>query len=102
VWFGEMLPEEAVAAAQLAVARCDVFISVGTSSVVYPAAGFVHAARGRGAFTAEVNAEETVISSMVDVSLRGKSGDILPRVLAGFWNSGPAPGCFRTISAPTE
>jgi NAD-dependent protein deacetylase/lipoamidase len=81
VWFGEMLPEDAVAAAQLAVARCNVFLSVGTSSVVYPAAGFVHAARSRGAFTAEVNAEETVISSMVDVSLRGKSGEILPRVL---------------------
>jgi NAD-dependent deacetylase len=81
VWFGEMLPEQAVAAAQLAVARCDVFLSVGTSSVVYPAAGFVHAARARGAFTAEVNAEETVISSMVDVSLRGKSGEVLPRAL---------------------
>ena len=81
VWFGEMLPEDAVAAAQMAVARCDVFLSVGTSSVVYPAAGFVHAARARGAFTAEVNAEETVISSMVDVSLRGRSGEILPRIL---------------------
>jgi NAD-dependent deacetylase len=81
VWFGEMLPEDAVAAAQLAVARCDVFISVGTSSVVYPAAGFVHAARARKAFTAEVNPQETVISSMVDVSLQGKSGEILPRVL---------------------
>jgi NAD-dependent deacetylase len=81
VWFGEMLPEEAVAAAQVAVARCDVFMSVGTSSVVYPAAGFIHAARARGAFTAEVNADGTVISSMVDVSLRGKSGEVLPQVL---------------------
>jgi NAD-dependent deacetylase len=81
VWFGEMLPEEAIAAAQMAAARCEVFISVGTSSVVYPAAGFIHSARARGAFTAEVNAEETVISSMVNASLRGKSGDILPRVL---------------------
>jgi NAD-dependent deacetylase len=81
VWFGEMLPEQAVATAQMAVARCDVFMSVGTSSVVYPAAGFIHAARARGAFTAEVNAEETVISTMVDVSLRGKSGEVLPRVL---------------------
>ncbi len=83
VWFGEALPEEAVAAAQMAVARCDVFLSVGTSSVVYPAAGFVHAARARGAFTAEVNADETVISGMVDVSLRGKSGEVLPRVVEG-------------------
>jgi NAD-dependent deacetylase len=83
VWFGEALPEEAVAAAQMAVARCDVFLSVGTSSVVYPAAGFVHAARARGAFTAEVNADETVISGMVDVSLRGKSGEVLPLVLEG-------------------
>jgi NAD-dependent deacetylase len=82
VWFGEMLPEAAVRAAQEAVATCDVFISVGTSSVVFPAAGFIHQAKARGAFTAEVNAEETVISSMVDVSLRGKSGEVLPRVVA--------------------
>jgi NAD-dependent deacetylase len=83
VWFGEALPEEAVDAAHAAAADCDVFISVGTSSVVYPAAGFVHMAGARGAFTAEINAEETAISSRVDVTIRGRSGEVLPLVLGG-------------------
>ena len=81
VWFGEMLPPEALDAADAAVAACDVFISVGTSSVVYPAAGYVDMARRRGAFTAEVNRDGTPISAWVDVSLRGRSGEVLPRVV---------------------
>lgn len=81
VWFGEMLPEEALRAADEAVAECDVFISVGTSSVVYPAAGYVQSARARGAFTAEINRDETPISAWVDVSLLGRSGEVLPRVV---------------------
>jgi NAD-dependent deacetylase len=81
VWFGEMLPETAVRAAAEAVASCEVFISVGTSSVVYPAAGYVQQARLRGAFTAEVNREETPISGWVDVPIRGRSAEVLPRVV---------------------
>jgi NAD-dependent deacetylase len=81
VWFGEMLPPEALEAADAAVAACGVFISVGTSSVVYPAAGYVDMARRRGAFTAEVNRDGTPISAWVDVSLRGRSGEVLPRVV---------------------
>jgi NAD-dependent deacetylase len=81
VWFGEMLPEEAVMAAGEAVAACDAFVSVGTSAVVYPAAGFVQEASMRGATTVEVNAEETPISHTVDVSVRGKSGEVLPRII---------------------
>lgn len=82
VWFGEPLPREAVEAAQAAAAACDLFISIGTSSVVYPAAGFIQAAGARGARTAEVNLEATPISEWVDVSIRGKAGDVLPRLLA--------------------
>lgn len=81
VWFGEALPEDAIVAAAGAVAVCDVFMSVGTSSVVYPAAGFVQEAAVRGATTVEVNAEETPASSIVDVTVRGKSGEVLPRVV---------------------
>ena len=51
VWFGETLRAEAVDAAAEATA-CDVFLTVGTSAVVYPAAGLVHQARHQGAFTA--------------------------------------------------
>lgn len=81
VWFGEMLPEEAVRAAQDAVAECDVFMSVGTSAQVYPAAGFIHAAARMGAKTVEVNKDSTPISAMVDWALHGRAGEVLPEVV---------------------
>ncbi|MEX2218936.1 MAG: NAD-dependent deacylase [Phycisphaerales bacterium] len=90
VWFGEMLPPEAVAAAEGAVAGgggCNLFLSVGTSAVVYPAAGFAHAARARGARVAEINRETTPLSPLVDWSLRGLSGEVLPRVVERAWGT---------------
>jgi len=58
VWFGETIPPDAARAAGAATA-CDVFLSIGTSSVVYPAAGLVAEAQARGAFTIEINPETT-------------------------------------------
>lgn len=81
VWFGEALPEEALRAAALASESCGVFISIGTSAAVYPAAGFVRVAAMNGAYTAEINADATPISQAVDLSLRGRSGEVLPRVV---------------------
>lgn len=81
VWFGEALPEDAIEAATRAAMTCDLFISVGTSSIVYPAAGLVEIARDRGAATLEINAEETPISRWVRWSIRGKSGEVLPALL---------------------
>src|SRR5262245_5814405 len=76
VWFGETLSRAHVDAAFDACA-CDVFLTVGTSAVVYPAAGLVHDARRRGAFTAEINLEPTPASDAVDVTLHGPAADIL-------------------------
>lgn len=76
VWFGEMLDPDDVTAA-IAAAACDVFLSVGTSAVVYPAASILHEARRRGAFTAEINLEETPASPDVDVSLRAPAEEAL-------------------------
>lgn len=81
VWFGEMLPPEAVARAQQAAEECDVFLSIGTSAQVYPAAGFIREAQAGGAFTAEINAEATPVSGLVDLAIHGRSGEILPRVV---------------------
>lgn len=81
VWFGEMLPEAAITAAAEAVGECDVFFSVGTSAVVYPAAGYVEAAASRGAFTVEVNPDATGQSAHVDVSVRAKAGEALPAIV---------------------
>jgi len=79
VWFGESLHGGDVNRAVEATA-CDVFLTVGTSAVVYPAAGFVHHARSLGAFTAEINLEPTPASSLVDVSILGAAEDVLPQL----------------------
>ena len=90
VWFGEMLPEAALSAAFAALDACDVFLSVGTSSVVHPAAGFVEVAGSRGAVTVEVNREPTPISRAVDYALHGAAGEILPRIVETAWGKGAA------------
>jgi NAD-dependent deacetylase len=79
VWFGEPLAQSNVDAA-IQACQCDVFITVGTSAVVHPAAGLVHEARRRGAYTAEINAETTPASSTVDAAIAGNAEDILPRL----------------------
>lgn len=81
VWFGEVLPFEAFSRAEEASRRCDVFLSVGTSSVVFPAAGLIRTAAAHGAYTVEINREETAVSVWVDAILRGPSGHMLPRLV---------------------
>ncbi len=68
VWFGEPIPPDAYERA-LAALDCDVCLVVGTSSVVYPAAGFAGEARRRGAFTVEVNPEATDASAGLDLAI---------------------------------
>ncbi len=77
VWFGESLDSADVDRASEATA-CDVFLTVGTSAVVYPAAGFARHAQSRGAFTAEINLEETPASPLVDLSILGAAEEVLP------------------------
>ena len=79
VWFGESLRRDDVEAATAATA-CDVFLTVGTSAIVYPAAGLVHEARRQGAFAAEINRDETPASSVVDTAIQGNAEDILPAI----------------------
>lgn len=69
VWFGEVPYHMDLIATQ--IARCDLFIAVGTSGVVYPAAGFVREARMAGALTVEVNRELTEVTGYFDVQRRG-------------------------------
>ena len=76
VWFGESLDAADLHAATDACA-CDVFITVGTSAVVQPAASLLHHARRHGAFTAEINLEPTPASAAVDIALQGKAEEIL-------------------------
>lgn len=78
VWFGELLPVEAFQQASAAADRCDLFLTVGTSAVVYPAASLPMIARSRGAYVLEINAEYTEISHRVHETLIGKAAEILP------------------------
>ncbi len=81
VWFGEMLPEDALRKAYEAAETCDVFFSVGAAAVVYPAASLPEIAFRQGAFVIEINPEPTPVTEFAHVSLRGKSGEILPRIV---------------------
>ena len=66
VWFGEPI-DSAIAAAAEGATACDLFLSIGTSSVVYPAAALLGLARRHGATTVEINPEATPSTSLVDV-----------------------------------
>jgi NAD-dependent deacetylase len=81
VWFGEVLPRGAVEAAEGALEECDCFMSVGTSSVVYPAAGFVEVAKGNGAYCIEVNTEATPATRTMDAALKGPAGRVMAELV---------------------
>ena len=81
VWFGETLPEDVWNEAHTAVAACGVLLVVGTSAVVYPAAGLVDLARQHGAKVIEVNLELTAASQIAEVCLHAKAGEVLPVLL---------------------
>jgi NAD-dependent deacetylase len=82
VWFGESLDSADVSAA-LEACACDVFLIVGTSAIVYPAAGLMDEARRHGAFTIEVNPDATPASVAVDLSIRAAAEVVLPQLIPG-------------------
>ena len=81
VWFGETIPERALNESYAAASDCDVFLSVGTSSEVYPAAGLVDLARQNQALVAEVNPEPTRQAAKFDLVIAAKSGIALPKLV---------------------
>lgn len=81
VWFGESLPRPALAAATQAANQCDLFLIIGTSSLVYPAAGLPLIAKARGTPLIEINPEKTPLTPEVDYALHGPAGIILPNLL---------------------
>lgn len=85
VWFGEMLPQEAVQATEDVIETLrpgDVCLVVGTSGLVYPAAGYPAMARSQGATVIEVNPDESGVSDMCDHVVRGTSAEVLPALVA--------------------
>jgi NAD-dependent deacetylase len=84
VWFGEMLPPDAINHAFQVSSACDLFFSIGTSAIVHPAASLPLLAKRNGAYVVEVNIEPTEISHLIDESLIGKAGEIMPLLVKLF------------------
>jgi len=85
VWFGESLPRPELEAAVLAARSCQIFFSIGTSAVVQPSAALAYSARNNGAVLVEINTEATPLTPKANFAIRGKSGEILPQLLAACW-----------------
>ena len=81
VWFGESLAEEDLDRSAAALQSSDVCLIVGTSGMVYPAAGFGAIAKQAGAFIVEINLDATPHSNLADATLQGRARDVVPLLL---------------------
>jgi NAD-dependent deacetylase len=85
VWYGEMLPPEAIGAATAAAEDCEVFLAVGTSAITQPAASLPYLALRKGATAVEINPQETLLSPDAQFVLRGTSAAVLPVLVEAVW-----------------
>ncbi len=81
VWFGETLDPSVIGAAQEAASAADVCLVAGTSALVHPAAGLPWLTIRAGGAVVEVNPDETPLTGAAEISLRGRSGHVLPRII---------------------
>lgn len=87
VWFGEAPSSESFDRSYAALTVCEVILVVGTSGIVYPAAGFPALAKQAGAAVIEVNPEETPITALADVFLKATAGEALPAIVEHLKNA---------------
>lgn len=78
VWFGEMLPPDALTQAEIAARKCDVFLCIGTTAEVYPASNIPLYAKDNGAYLVEINPNDTVLSRYADARIKAPAGEALP------------------------
>jgi NAD-dependent deacetylase len=78
VLFGELLPADAFQRAVVKARNSELCFVVGTSALVYPAASLPEIAKAAGAYTVEINPEETPLSDLCDEVIEGKAGEVLP------------------------
>ncbi len=81
VWFGENLPIDVFDKAVEATRRCELLLSIGTSAVVYPAAGLPLQAKEHGSYVVEINVEYTELSPYVNETIIGRAGEVVPALL---------------------
>jgi NAD-dependent deacetylase len=87
VWFGEMLPEAALSEAMATTRSCDVFLSIGTSGQVEPAASMPYWALQHGATVAIINPDVTTRTDQGIYKLQGPAGSILPALVQAVWGA---------------
>lgn len=85
VWYGENLPRQSLVRAFRAAQDCDIFLSIGTSSVVHPAASLPIEALEKGISVIEINPQHTPLTDYVTYSLAGPSGLVLPELVQTVW-----------------
>ena len=73
-----MLDQDVITEANIIIRQCDLFISIGTSGVVWPAAGFPKVAKENGAYCMEINPEPNEMSHLYDTTVRESAGSALP------------------------
>lgn len=81
VWFGEALPPAVWQDAERAAEQADLFLVIGTSALVYPAAGLAEIAKRAGAKVVEINIAETPLTPGIDAFLKGPSAELLPQLM---------------------
>ena len=81
VWFGEMLPGEALERATAVAYEADAALVIGTSSLVYPAAGLPDIVSARGGRVIEINPRATPLTSRVDLYWEASAGEALPQLV---------------------
>ena len=86
-WFEDMLNEQVLNNAIKVISKCDLFISIGTSAVVYPASELPIIAKNNNAFTIEINPELTMLSKMYDKNLRMNASDALVGLFDEYHNN---------------
>jgi NAD-dependent deacetylase len=82
VWFGEMLPADVWREAEAAARSADLFLVIGTSALVYPAAGLASIAKSSGARVVELNIAKSGLAGAIDEFVQGRSGELLPQLIA--------------------
>lgn len=85
VWFGENMPEQPMANALAAAADATVFLAIGTSAIVQPAASLPMMAMENAAVTVEINPKETPLTRYIDHPLTGPAGEVLPALIKAVW-----------------
>ena len=83
VWFEESMPEREMQLAATAATTCEVFLSIGTSTVVYPAAALPGEALQGGATVVEINPQKTPFTAQAHFALAGAAGAVLPELITG-------------------